>query len=113
MPHYKDPSGKLHFLDSSTHFNHLPPGCVEVSEATALALLESNKSDGERLLELKKAALDKITTTDKVLIRCLKNGVAFPLEWTDYYKALLAIARKETWDGSSTLPTQPPYPIGS
>lgn len=113
MPHYKDPSGGLHFLDSAAFFNYLPPGCVEVSEETALALLESNRSDEDKLKDLKRVALEKVSNTDKVLIRCLKNGVDFPQEWTNYYKALLAIVRRESWDGNSILPTQPPYPIGS
>ena len=38
MPHYKDLSGKLHFLDSAEFEHLLPEGCVEITEAEFLDL---------------------------------------------------------------------------
>lgn len=39
MPHYKDATGKLYFLDDASHADLLPAGCVAITleEAAALA----------------------------------------------------------------------------
>ena len=38
MPHYKDQSGALHFLDSADFAYLLPAGCVEITDEEAEAL---------------------------------------------------------------------------
>lgn len=38
MPHYKDTSGNLHFLDDAAFAHLLPPGCEEITDAEAQAL---------------------------------------------------------------------------
>ena len=38
MPHFKDQSGGLHFLDDAAFAHLLPDGCVEITDAEAAAL---------------------------------------------------------------------------
>lgn len=38
MPHFKDPAGKLHFLDDAEFINLLPAGSLQITDAEADAL---------------------------------------------------------------------------
>ena len=59
--------------------------------------------------ELKVNAIRALAQTDKTANRCLKAGIAFPVEWQTYVSDL-----RDVVSGISTiLPTQPDYPAGS
>lgn len=77
---------------------------------TPIPYIESNQ---EKLFKVKEDAQNKITNTDKTLLRCIKNDVPFPKEWKDYYKNLLAIVRMSSWVEGTVVPSQPPYPEGT
>ncbi|MFH1157595.1 MAG: hypothetical protein V1721_01730 [Pseudomonadota bacterium] len=55
---------------------------------------------------LKNQALDALTVTDLVALRCVKAGMPFPSDWWDYVTDLRAIVNGD--DGP--LPKQPAYP---
>jgi len=42
MPNFKDTAGKLHFLDDASFAHLLPEGCVEITDAEAAAIHQSN-----------------------------------------------------------------------
>ncbi len=56
--------------------------------------------------DLAQVALD---ATDTTALRCFKAGVAFPVEWQTYVKALRDIVRS----GKGDLPVRPSYPAGT
>ncbi|MCG9025476.1 DUF4376 domain-containing protein [Laribacter hongkongensis] len=39
MPYYKDPAGRVHFLESADYANLLPAGCIQITDAEASELL--------------------------------------------------------------------------
>lgn len=49
MPHYKDPSNGLHFLDSADFAHLLPAGCVEIPGEEAAALSAPPASTPEQI----------------------------------------------------------------
>lgn len=74
MPHYKDFSGNLHFLDSAEFEHLLPEGCVEITEAEFLDLANppptAEQVKATRTAEIK-AALAEL---DFKSIRPLREG---------------------------------------
>jgi hypothetical protein len=56
MPHYKDLSGKLHFLESASFANLLPAGCVPITEEEA-AVIENPPPTIEQKIAANTAAI--------------------------------------------------------
>ena len=92
MPHYKDLSDKLHFLDSADFEHLLPAGCVAITEAEADAIANppptAEQVKATRTAEIK-AALVEI---DFKSIRPLREGDA---ERVASFKAQAESLRKE------------------
>lgn len=65
------------------------------------------KTNDQKLEELKAEALAAIKSTDTVELRCLKKGVEFTEPWMVYYQSLLAVVRMDVWVDGSTLPDMP------
>lgn len=76
MPHYKDLSGNLHFLDSAEFEHLLPEGCVEITDAEADILANppptAEQVKATRTAEIKAA----LTGLDAKSIRPLRDGDA-------------------------------------
>jgi hypothetical protein len=59
--------------------------------------------------DLKNRAQEALYRSDTTALRCLKAGVAFPVDWQDYVIALRTIVQT----GVGPLPVQPSYPTGT
>lgn len=57
----------------------------------------------------KDLAYDALAKSDMTALRCIKAGIAFPLDWQDYVATLRDIFQT----GIGPLPEQPPYPEGT
>lgn len=54
MPHFKDETGRLHFLDNLEYVHLLPSDCVEISDEEAIALQQQS------IVQVKESALASI-----------------------------------------------------
>ena len=76
MPHYKDLSNKLHFLDSAEFEHLLPAGCVEITEAEFLDLANppptAEQVKATRTAQIKAVLIE----LDSKSIRPLREGDA-------------------------------------
>lgn len=109
MSYFKDPNGKLHFLDNEDFAHLLPEGCTPISDDDAATLQVSLAATALQLRQVEaRAALDK---TDMVAMRCMKAGVPYPAAWMTYTTALRAII-SATGDAPA-LPSQPAFPKGT
>ena len=92
MPHYKDSSGKLHFLDSAEFEHLLPSGYVEITEAEFLDL--ANPPPTVEQVKATRTAQIKATLVelDFKSIRPLREGDA---EMVASFKAQAEALRKE------------------
>ena len=67
MPHYKDTSGHLHFLESAEFEYLLPAGCLKLSDKDAAKLqAEQNKPSAHDLIRLQIIALESQQTPRRV-----------------------------------------------
>lgn len=69
MPHYKDPEGRVHFLDDSAFSHLLPTGSIEISDEEAAAI----QSPSSALIKAEKweaikAKRDRLTFEGGVLV---------------------------------------------
>ena len=79
MPNYKDPSGKLHFLDDDKFAHLLPDGCIEITAEEAEALrpkppaptyAELRRAEYPPLLDL----IDGLVKDDAAQIQAYKDA---------------------------------------
>lgn len=67
------------------------------------------KTDQEKVLELKQKAMVALNESDMVALRCFKAGVEFGEDWKEYVYNLRAV-----YNGfSGYMPEKPEYPKGS
>lgn len=111
MPHYKDPSNNVHFLDSDEFEHLLPEGCTQIDEETAAGLLAP--TEAQRWAKVQSSARSAMDASDMTALRCFKAGVPFPAEWIAYVNQLRAIVRAQTGDPDLPLPEKPAYPAGT
>jgi hypothetical protein len=62
---------------------------------------------------IQRDALAGLELSDKVALRCLKAGVAFPNIWQVYVQALRGVVRADGRLGVPELPVAPPFPEGT
>lgn len=111
MSYFKDTANNLHFLDSAEFLHYLPTGCVEISEAEALALQAPTAA--KLWADYQSKALSALDKSDITMIRCIEKGVSVPAAWATYRAALRAIISAASGDASSPLPVRPSYPAGT
>lgn len=90
-----------------------PEGQVDIEmTAEEIAAFEAERAVSQSAQDadiLKAEAIHALLRSDAVAIRCVKAGMAFPLEWKTYVDQLRAIISSGTGD----IPLQPAYPAGS
>lgn len=57
MSYYKDPQNRVHHLDDAAFEHLLPPGCVEITEAEATALISPTPLPPPRVVTMRQARL--------------------------------------------------------
>jgi len=110
MSYFKDTNNKVHWLDDDSYTYLLPSGSVLIASDEAQSLLAPTPDEiHQAFIATAQTALDK---TDAVAIRCLKAGVAFPVEWQSYVSALRNIVSVSDIT-STSLPVMPSFPAGT
>ena len=89
-----------------------PAGCQNIEmtadEEAAFISDQTAARNAAEAAALKSRAQQLLDASDMTAIRCLKAGVAFPIEWRTYVTSLRA-----TIDTGVGLPNQPAYPEGT
>lgn len=67
------------------------------------------RTEEEKSGLIKDRAYDALAQSDMTALRCVKAGIAFPVEWQEYVTSLREIFQT----GIGLLPEQPPYPEGT
>lgn len=67
------------------------------------------RTEEEKAGLMKDLAYDALAKSDMTALRCIKAGIAFPLEWQEYVANLREIFQT----GIGSLPEQPSYPEGT
>ncbi len=67
------------------------------------------KTADEVASELKSAAMSALAKSDVVALRCIKAGVAFPVEWQDYVVELRHVVNGV----AVVMPVVPNFPAGT
>jgi hypothetical protein len=85
----------------------VPPTQAEVyAEIVALTTAKAAAN-------VQRDALALLEASDKVALRCIKAGVAFPNAWQVYVQALRGVVRADGRLGVPALPVTPPFPEGT
>lgn len=66
MPHFKDPQGRVHFLESLDYLNLLPKGSVEISEQEAVPAKDVKAETVVQKKRERAEAVEQITVTSSV-----------------------------------------------
>jgi hypothetical protein len=92
-----------------------PPGqevqhIAMTADEEAAFLAEQTASQAAQVVAtLKSTAQAALDASDMTALRCVKAGVAFPVEWQTYVATLRAIVNT----GTGTIPAQPSFPQGT
>jgi len=106
---YKDPQNKIHVLDDVAFEYLLPAGCVRITQVEADAIINPPSTAAQLQAEFCASAQVALDKSDTTMMRCVEDGIAAPVAWITYRKALRAIA-SGTDTTSTVLPVQPEYP---
>ena len=78
MPHYKDTSGNLHFIESAEFEYLLPVGCLKLSDKDAAKLqADQNKPSAHDLIRLQIIALESQITPRRIREALLSGDHSF------------------------------------
>jgi len=86
-----------------------PKGMVQITQAEADAIINPPDTAAQLQAEFCASAQVALDKSDTIMMRCVEDGIAAPVVWNTYRKALRAIA-SGTDTTSTILPVQPEYP---
>jgi hypothetical protein len=89
-----------------------PEGIQPPTQAEIDAEIDALKT-ARAAATVQRDALAFLEASDKVALRCIKAGIAFPNAWQVYVQALRGVVRADGRLGVPALPETPPFPEGT
>lgn len=86
---------------------------IDMDPDDAAQFVESAASGEDLWRQYQSLAVAELEFSDRVAVRCLKAGVAYPNEWLSRDNTLRDIVRSASGDHLQPLPTRPAYPAGT